>query len=285
MLIESQSYCSIFKESESGVSGYFTINIDEAAGLSYYDFNVDLSSFSTTCDTSNGLKYHIHSFWTNNAATSSNSCGSCGNHFDPYLSCSSTSQYQISPATYPGPLCKSLNRFSPNYTYPCSSTSFSNGNLQGCEVGDLSGKFGIVKNSSTSPLIFKSSTVLSDPLGPTSYTYGNGSTSGFQQITEYTSVWNSIVFHCNNAPNNTRLFCGQLLTSNVDSCVALGATLTPSLSDNNNKSSNCWFDIGISVVITFVVFLTVLLIMKYSYRKHRDNDTDKGMSDPLILNH
>jgi len=282
----SQSYCSLFDIKESGVAGYFTITIDENTGLSYYDFNLDLTSYyksnPNTCNLSNGLKYHIHSFWTNNTATSSNSCSTCGGHFDPYLACSSSSQYQNSPITYPGPLCKAINRATPNYTYPCTTTSFSEeGNLQSCEVGDLSGKFGLVYNSSVSPLIFKSSSLFSDPLGPSNYTYGGVDISQ-QIVTEYTSVWSSIVFHCNDPPANTKLFCSQLLISNVESCVALGATLSPTTNQNSSKNKSCWFEIGVTVVVCIIVFLAILLIIKYGYQKNHNNNIDKSMSDPLI---
>ena len=191
----STSYCASFTTISSGVEGYFAMTIDESSGLSYYDFKVDLSQYSNpnSCDLSQGLKYHIHSYWTN--TTSSNSygtasCGTTGGHFDPYLACSQSSQYQNTPMTYPGPLCPLINRVTPNYTYPCSSTSFAGGNLQGCEVGDLSGKFGIV--TSTTP-VYSSSSVYIDPLGPAIMDYGYGQA---QTVTEYTNMWNSIVFHC-----------------------------------------------------------------------------------------
>lgn len=279
----STSYCASFDTSQSGVNGYFAMTIDESAGLSYYDFKVDLSQYSNpdSCDLSQGIKYHIHSYWTN--TTSSNTygkaaCGTTGGHFDPYLACSGSSQYQNTPVTYPGPLCPLINRAAPNYTYPCSSTSFAAGYLQGCEVGDLSGKFGIVTSSTT---VYASSSLLIDPLGPAIIDYGYGDV---QSVTEYTNMWNSIVFHCKDT-TNTRLFCAQFLTT-LDSCNSQGAQFTPIPESDTSKTYTAkTFNvvISLSVVVAFLFgALTSILVVRY---KSSAKDLDKSVNDPLIQNY
>ena len=234
----------------------------------------------------NGLKYHIHSYWTNTTASNTASCAASntGGHFDPYFACGTSSQYQTSPI-----LCPSLNRTaSLGFTYPCTASNFAAGNLQ-CEVGDLSGKFGAVRNTTTATLFESSSLsspVLSDPLGPSITTYGYGQP---QTTTAYTNMWNSIVFHCPDPPTNTRLFCAQLSTS-LDSCVAQGATFSPSSTsaDTSKTYSAKTFNLSVAVgVIIAFVFGALASYMFTTYKaKQSKGLLDKGgVNDPLIQNY
>ena len=132
-----------------------------------------------------GLKYHIHTYWTNSTDDSSNVCGSaasgCQGHYDPYLACSTTSQNY-------GSLCTSLNRISGSYTYGCNSTVYSAGHVALCEVGDLSGKFGAMTQISSTDYTFTGDAVDVNP--PPAVYYG--ATTDVVSKTP----WNSIVFHC-----------------------------------------------------------------------------------------
>lgn len=287
----STSYCASFDVKHSGVNGYFAMTIDEQTGLSYYDFKVDLTQYPnpSKCNLNNKLKYHIHSYWTNTTSTNTyviSTCGATGGHFDPYLACSQSSQYQTSPATYPGPLCPLLNRVAPNYTYPCSATNFNGGNLQGCEVGDLSGKFGLISNTSYG--IYESSSisgpVLIDPLGPAIMDYGNDLP---QTVTSYTNMWNSIVFHCNDA-TNTRLFCAQFLSSNVDTCVAQGAAFNPTSTEATTTKtvSTKTFNLSVALGVTLAfIFGAISSFFFTTYRLKSMRNSEKGVNDPLIQNY
>lgn len=282
----STSYCASFDASHSGVNGYFAMTIDESTGLSYYNFKVDLVNyeyFTTICPSiGNGLKYHIHSYWTNTTASNTDVTSSClatGGHFDPAFACGSSSQYQISPK-----LCPLLNRTAPAYTYSCSASNFAAGNLFQCEVGDLSGKFGAVK--STTPVFdsssLSSSGVLSDPLGPTITTYLQSQTT-----TDYTNMWSSIVFHCPDT-NNTRLFCAQLTTS-LQSCVSQDAAFAPSSTSDTSKTYSAKTfntSVTVGVIIAFVIgALASFLFISYKAKKQSKGLLDKGVNDPLIQNY
>jgi len=263
------------------------MTIDESTGLSYYNFKVDLVAyeyFTSICPSiTTGLKYHLHSYWTNTTASNTDVTSSCvatGGHFDPAFACGSSSQYQSSPK-----LCPSLNRTATaGYSYSCSAPNFAAGNLFNCEVGDLSGKFGAVIGT---PQVFDSSSlsssgILLDPLGPSITTYGYGQA---QTTTDYTNMWNSVVFHCPDS-TNTRLFCAQLSTS-LDSCVAQNAAFSPSSSDTSKTYSAKTFNTSVAagVIIAFVFgALASFLFTTYKAKQSKDL-IDKGVNDPLIQNY
>ena len=57
--------------------------------------------------------------------------------------------------------CLALNRTAAkHYTYSCTTSVYNSGNLSQCEVGDLSGKFGLSFNSSGNE-VFSSETLAS----------------------------------------------------------------------------------------------------------------------------
>ena len=197
---EAAEYTAHFINTTSGgASGFFRMNI--LNGSASYNFQIDLSNFDTSCDISQGLKYHIHSYWKNNASDSAanEQCGKIytGGHFDPYLACSSSSQDAMT-------LCKSLNRTaSQGYQYNCSNEVFHQGYYGYCEVGDLSGKFGLAPRSSAK--IFSSDSKEIDFLPP----FDNN----FNTNLAIFKPWTSIVFHC--PQNDARLICAKFLPLGV----------------------------------------------------------------------
>ncbi len=124
----STKFCATFSNSQaSGATGYFAMEIID--GYARYSYNLNLTSFTlaSTCSlSSGGLKYHIHSYWTNTSVSSAagpTSCGSSylGGHYDPNYACSASSQ-QITSG------CVNLGRTSSQgYTYSCNTTSYNEG--------------------------------------------------------------------------------------------------------------------------------------------------------------
>jgi hypothetical protein len=110
----------------SSTNGYYALDIQDSVGH-YFDVSVSRSAFSSVCQFSSsvGLTYHIHQSWTSSSSSLSGSsnCGASntGGHYDPYIACSSASQYVAS-------YCTDINRtLSQGYSYPCNSTVFAAG--------------------------------------------------------------------------------------------------------------------------------------------------------------
>ena len=298
----STQYCAVVNpKTAGGAAGYFALTIDEAKGVSYYNSAVDLSLFKTTCATRKGIKYHIHSYWTNSSVFSSSGSTYCGasftgGHYDPYLGCSSTSQYASSP-----PLCGRAYRNSTyGYTYNCSSASFGSksGSVTGyepsCEVGDLSGKFGManttvpggVANLYTLP--GGASALLVDPLPPSVSDYLRAVPST-KYGSYYTASFASIVWHCNDPPSNTRLFCAKLTTDTAP-CLAAGAVYASSSSSPPSSSSKSYSEsdfaaavagASIACLLVGVAAGTIISRWQASKLKLRVDDTT---SNPLLSN-
>lgn len=175
---------------DAGIDGFFQMTFD--SGSANYDFKFDLTGFETTCDLSQGLTYHVHSFWTDETGrASTTTCGDAGGHYDPYLACGPSSQDGSA-------LCPMLNRTADQgYTYACSSTEYAAGHHAECEVGDFSGKFGRMMPSIASPTTFIGLHV--DPNPPMMANYGTTDSVSNQ--------WASLVVHC--PADNARLMCAQ----------------------------------------------------------------------------
>lgn len=272
------SYCASFNPATTNkVAGYFAATINTAEGLAYYDFSVNLSKYlagvngNPSCDLSKGLKYHIHSYWTNSSSTSTYGANSCGasqtsSHYDPTFACSPYSQYVTAPTL----LCGKIFRTSPQYHYTCNSTVFGSGKLDNCEVGDLSGKFGPsvgVNKVYGAP----GGAVLVDPLPPRVADYRSSKVL----ITNYTAPWQSIVFHCNDGAVTppVRLFCAKFTTS-LGPCQAQGATFAP-LSTSSGSSSPQGFSksqfggaiAGASIICILGGALVGVLFMRFQVNK------------------
>lgn len=269
-------------EYTSGASGYFNYSTD-GSGASFYSMYLDLQSFSIpqsavdndcTLDIikTSGLKYHIHTYWTNTTADSSYLCSSTSAHFDPALACSANSE------NYAG-FCTDLNRTAANgYTYACSSAVFASGNYSLCEDSDLSGKFGVLKaistDSTSSEYLKFNALIENDPTSPAVKYY-----EGTDAVATY--PWHSIVFHCpvtTGTTANPRLFCGKL--KKVD--YIQPNTYTDSSSNSNGDSVECnnsnispkWKVFSITYLI-----LSLLLIayMIHYIIKLRGNQTKENL--------
>jgi hypothetical protein len=178
-------------------SGYFYMGL--GGGIGIYDFAVDLSNV-TNCDFKQfpRVKYHIHTFAINDTDQPPKvvSCGDAGGHYDPNLACGESSEAHDK-------FCPALNRTAAQgYTYRCLSgvpVSKYNNPSGLCEVGDLSGKFGLATVNEDN--VARPISNLTDFLPPYA--------SNFRQSTpNITQQWANIVFHCDD-PAQTRIACGD----------------------------------------------------------------------------
>lgn len=188
-------YCATIDPAySSGATGYVSMQI--CNGYAIYDLHLDLTDFPSDiygCDYSQGLNYHIHSYWFDNNANSSwgSDCGASitGGHYDPYYACSVYSQ---SYSTY----CAEIGRTTDNgYYYNCNY----NENKNSCEVGDISGKNGILMPSDGG-VVFTLSFPFVDYLPPIVMDYNSDGKS---------LPWTSVVFHC--PATNSRLLCAKFV--------------------------------------------------------------------------
>jgi len=237
-------------------------------GTAQYSWNIDLSQYTNTigCNLGAGIKYHIHSYWANETATSSSVCGSAftgtQNHYDPYLACSPSSQ-SINT------LCPALNRTatsSPPYNYNCSSGLYALGHVALCEVGDLSGKFGMMKGSGN---VFSGS-IENDPIA---------ANPRYFQNSDYISLpWASLVLHCP-VTGNPRLVCAKLVPTSVSS---FGDD--DDSDDSLSESVMQWQIVSytfIALTIMFVIITTYLCCWGTS-RKLIKADKDNTIMNPIV---
>ena len=268
------SYCAAFNpRTSSGVAGFFAATINTAGGQAYYDFSINLNQYvqastDTKCDLSKGLKYHIHSYWSNSSTSAFGNtyCGGSqtGAHYDPDFACGPYSQYASAPTA----LCQKIYRTTPKYKYPCNSTVFASGDLDGCEVGDLNGKFGATFGVS-GVYLPPGGAVLVDPLPPRVLDYRSSKVL----ITNYTAPWQSIVFHCNDGKTSppTRLFCAKFTTT-LGSCQALGANFVPlssepAASKSYSPSQFGGAIAGASIICTLGGLMVGILFTRYQHSK------------------
>eukprot|EP01041_Mallomonas_annulata_P008435 gene8435-17394_t len=234
------NYCSYFSNNTAaGASGWFSLSLNN--GSAKYDFFLDLTDFHTECDLSEGLQYHIHSYWTNSSVSSSANdfCGKSftGGHYDPNLACGKSSEDSNN-------LCANINRTSSQgYSYACNPWDFVDGDYGTCEVGDLSGKFGRIYPESYDSKIFTSNITQSDYLPP----YRNS----FESTMGVLKPWSSIVFHCNS--NNKRLVCGQFLISNTSECVTIESSDSSSTPATPKWDFMAWDNYSKLIVAVIVV--------------------------------
>ena len=232
----SSNYCAEIDSQETyGAKGYFAMQI--SSGRATYSYRVDLTKFSMQnqiCDLSQGMYYHIHSYWvnSNNSAAGATLCGASntGGHYDPNLACG-----------YSSASCELLNRTSPS-SYKCNHEDYMNGKYQFCQIGDLSGKFGKAMPTS-SDLVFQESLLID---------YRPPYISNYLQDDSISSMWSSIVFHCS---DNTRLLCAKF---KVVSGVHWGNCILPDTNLGNSLSS--WRRSLLSVKIALIIVSTVFVI-------------------------
>ena len=205
-----------------GAMGYFSMSIAKDGSYSNYTARLDLSQFKTPCDVSRGLMFHLHSYWSAKQGIYSGSNDEClidkigghyGMHFnyitfsllttahaafiapDPFFACGEWSTYnQISSK------CSSLKRVSPSYEYRCNPSSyFEDGMHHMCEVGDLSGKFGMLFPSVGGTFFDRTFTF--DPVAPIMANFKAN------EDDHVSAAWSSVAFHCH---TGEPLLCASL---------------------------------------------------------------------------
>ena len=269
----SQNFCAEFKAIEAGgATGYFAAIIDESTAK--YTYDLELSQLSTSCDLSKGLYYHIHNYWTLSSKVSAegDSCLTTGYHYDPNFACSKPTQ-----------ICEALNRTSSkSYEYACNPTSYSEGYYGLCEVGDLSGKFGMA-NQRVSPfptgsIRFKRDTFHVDNQPPY--------LSNYNQDTPISTKWSSIVFHC--GVDKKPLVCARFkVVSETESSVCNFPTLTQLYYSGNQFGTRTLGGEATALVIISVFFIlyvlvTSILFCKYRYCSRRNNSGRQNEEDQNV---
>lgn len=187
-------------------------------GQAKYAYHFDFTKFSSSnCDISsltNGLNYHIHSYSVanENAGTTSSAdpsvCTLAGGHYDPSFACSASSE---SIATS----CAAIGRNSlGGYNYQCSNINFQNGQVNACELGDLSGKFGPILDDNNDMIYTSGGFVNSyDPIPVYDYNFKAYSDRVNPPIGQ---TWASLVVHC--GQTTTRVLCADFSTTDLNSC-------------------------------------------------------------------
>lgn len=157
------------------------------------------------------MNYNIHSYWAHTNVTSATGLMLCGEsytggHFDPNLACSPNSQ---SISTSPG--CPSLNRIAADgYSYYCNTSTYTSQDYASCEVGDLSGKFGLAYFGEGGTSTVSSLETITDFYPPYAVNFEHG-------VENSQFMWESIVFKCGDSGNEP-LFCAQFSQSDLTSC-------------------------------------------------------------------
>lgn len=237
------------------------MQIEEGSAMYYGE--LDLSNFdalgSCTNIASVGLKYHIHQSWTNTSDSSSftSGCSQAAGHYDPFLGCSSNSQYVSTE-------CVELSRTSSlGYTYSCNPTLYNNGNYSNCEVGDLSGKFGILNDTGTS--MFYSTGVLTD--------FYPALISNYKYNMKNSEMWSSMVFHCGTSAA-PRLVCADFSTTDMTACApAFDDYFATSFDEDDDDIGKDSISTGGIVAIglcSFVFGVILALNFAYIYFKKRE---------------
>jgi hypothetical protein len=209
-------FCGTFPAAP--VSGYFVASFDDRAQATYsFAMTIDVATFLVSCPgLTSGLKFHLHSIWAGNSSSQGTltSCGpsTTSGHYDPNLACGSSSTWATTN-------CTLLNRSTAQgYGYSCTSTNFAR-RPGACEIGDLSGKFGLAQVTAGT-----SDQTKLDVLPPTADRYLRNDplspyVADFAGSAWANTGWTSVVFHCNDAAS-TRLFCSELrAVSSWSDCV------------------------------------------------------------------
>ena len=251
-LSDSSYYCAAFESDD--VNGYFQMQ-HTGQGVAYYTLGVDLlSGFNaSTCDLSGGLQYHIHTVWKNTSTYGSvgaTYCGSSytGSHYDPNLACSSKSQYYDSR-------CVSLGRTSDDsYDYACTTEIYAAGSYALCEVGDLSGKLGVVYETYSGSQQFNQSVAVADYQPPYEANFDASDTVSGQ--------WASLVVHC--AADGSRLACGQFIKQ-TEPCPTIVFNGTASAAATDDAGSLDSFEIALIAIGCIVIIIFLVFAIWYSW--------------------
>eukprot|EP01084_Bolivina_argentea_P037844 69983_1 len=204
---------AFFHTANTGVEGY----IGALNGFLWLELDfsaVDWSTLPTNCSRG-GLKYHIHDLWSYGDSVQSlpsidhkgpTECGKThtGNHYDPWFACGPKSD---------SPDCINNNGCIPSSTiyndinenldneYICNPVNYSEVAYT-CEVGDLSGKYGLLMLDETYQTV---SLLGNQTIG----SYWEPSMETLYGVNSYKGpAGKSIVIHCN---SGERAFCAPIL--------------------------------------------------------------------------
>lgn len=269
--VDSTYYCAdLFEGSDN--RGTFSMKIDEH-GYSMYAYDLTLSASACT-DMSQGLTYHIHSTPITNTGT----CSEAGGHYDPYLACGAATQETLN--------CSALDRTTGsgwNYAGNCPTpmparTVYQNG-TGGCEVGDLSGKFGVALPTTNGGSTFKSSDILQDSIPAL--------LANFYTSNNRAEMWSSFVFHCKN--DGSRVACGNFMRTDKDATDTKCPAFTSSgwdLESSNDDDDYCFLDIPFAGGVVFMCFsvlgLCSLVYLIYISVKATFNTFNKDKESKLL---
>lgn len=196
--------------------------------------------------------YHIHTKWTNttsNSAAGSTLCGPtvAGPHYDPNLACG-----------YSSASCTALGRTPASYN--CTKQAYNAGNYAQCQVGDLSGKFGIVYGVNN--VYSQAASVVYDFQPPYA--------ANFLVANAISSAWSSIVFHCN---DGSRQVCAKfkLIPSGSSSaCTSFASVLATSSGSTGKtvveKEAIAIIVLAVFAFVFFVLFVTFATCFSISQR-------------------
>lgn len=202
----------------SGASGKFSMLIT-ASGRASYQWSLDLTNFNglhpncnSTVIKKHGLKFGIYTGDLNVTTNmSSVGCVNCGGRYDPYLACSKTSEFSSS-------FCKSILK-----SYNCTKSTFSDGHSEYCEVGDLSGKFGVMIPAavdSNGKIVLKfDGSISNDPNPPLPVNY--------MAMDHRSSGWTTLALSCPIIPAGENV--APILVSSRFSVLQNASAVTPSL--------------------------------------------------------
>lgn len=254
----STKYCARFDQANSAASGYFGIEIFN--NTAFYSFALDLSKLTTPsqCDLDLGLNYYITTSWSPSSNKfSSNTCDitTVGGHYDPNLSCSPDSVNAVSTPD----ICASINRTEGLFRYTCNQKVMNHKNYGFCEVGDLSGKFGMTYPTYGGSAKFLQDDLLVDFHPPYDAYYGTKKVG-------YVNPWISITFGCLGGGN---LVCAKILpyTRSMNTTCTFPSIYSPTSAptgitpywqnvvQNDKNAAICLIVISVGVVIAIYIYL------------------------------
>jgi len=204
-------YCAeLFNGNSGNSAGYFQLKLDQH-GWSKYAWSFDITG--ETCSSGTDLTYHLH-VGTTDSTGGAFSCAACGGHYDPFFGCSGSSSEAAAG-------CDELSRTTNDYGTRCVTPAASTDEYMlpdgGCEVGDLSSKFGHA-SPQTGSMEYSMIYPLTDYFPPM--------LANYNATTYAAGPWNSVVFHC--PATNERLACGNFVLTDKEST----GTACASFSDN-----------------------------------------------------
>lgn len=169
------------------------------------------------------MSYHIHEKWTHNTTTTAGAGAQCGaaytgGHYDPFVGCGGASEYAGTN------LCN-CSSGTASYSTRCTTTAGG----YGCELGDLSGRFG----------------KLPSQVGPYNATHQ-------LSVLPPVGVQLSVVVHC----GSSRVACAKLSTCGSGGCMkpAGPPSPVPSPAPNANTTSSASLMVVSSLAAILALF-------------------------------